>query len=112
MIENAEQSLEAGFAQAISGDLKFSCVAFRKSIASTIITEKEIVARLKTIYTPAQIKGLNRELLVQLTFEELCVRRVYPQLQAAIEGKFTGPKEKIESVTMLIEDHIKNVKVV
>lgn len=112
MTESAEQSLEAGFAKAISDDLKFACASFRDSVKVTTITQKEIVHRLKTIYTPSQIRGLNRGLLVQLTFEELCVRRVYPQLKIAVEGQFTGQQEKIESVTLMIVNHNKNVEVI
>lgn len=112
MSEIVEQSLEEDFAKAVSDDLKFACVAFRDSVKVTSITQKEIAHRLKMIYTPSQIRGLNRGLLTQLVFEELCVRRVYPQLKIAVEGQFTGQQEKIESVTLTIVNHNKNVEVI
>lgn len=96
------ESIEEACAKTISDDLKFSCAAFRDSVKVTTITQREIRHRLKEIYSRTQQKNVDIKKLIEQVFENLLIRRIYPQLKISLIGKAMYKDEKIISVELTI----------
>lgn len=96
-------------ATTIADTIRLGVVMNREKNSSMIVSEKEILYYLSSIYSKEEIRAMNVTTIVNKVLSILLVASIYPQHRVRVTGTAQILSKRVRSVIVAVEEDVETV---